>query len=327
MPRLESAARLLILVGGIALGCGSESGLSVDAARGTAGTGGAEAPGMSGGAGGGQAASGSTGAGGMSGSGGADSFGMTGQAGVGSVPVQSIAVSAIVGAVPMCEPDFAHPNVCCRVGGCIEHPNEPFAPCDDSWLTFPNRGRCCPLDGMASCIDVPVVDGGTGTGPGVCSLPCGPEGHSSSGTNFATCGNTTSQLPCVYCCSGSGCTANECNCPAAGPGSPPCACNTLSCGACPDGWQVPAAQVDLCCRTGDGGSAECFSQSVAVSFVEGFSSSSGPSGCDEYRAMGGHVSEITCSATKTPACMCTVDGVMTAPAANGCDLSSCGGQP
>ena len=215
----------------------------------------------------------------------------------------TVAVSAIVGAVPTCGPDFAHPNVCCKAGGCVERPNGPFAPCDDGWLTFLDR-RCCPLDGLMSCIDVPAVDGGTGLGPGVCALPCGPEGHSPSGTNFAACSNTTSQLPCVYCCSGSGCASNVCHCPVAGPGSPPCACNTPSCGACPDGWRAPAAQVDLCCRAGTGGNAECFSQSVAVSFVEGFSSSSGPSDCDVFKATGGHVFEISCVGTKTPACTC-----------------------
>jgi len=305
MSRLELAGYLVAVFAGVGVGCGSGSGLSVDAAAGMAGP--------SGGSGGG---------------GGADSLGQSGGGlGDGGSSMRSVAISDVVGGVPTCGPGFAHPNVCCKTGGCVERPGDPFAPCEDGWLTFPARSRCCPLDGMTSCIALPSVDGGTSPAFGACSLPCGPEGHSASDTNFATCGNEASQLPCVYCCSGNGCPSNVCRCPAQGPDSPPCMCNTPTCGACPDGWQASALQVDLCCRAGAGGRLECFSQSVAVSFVEGFSSFSGPTGCDVYRAMDGHVSEISCDGTKAPACTCTVDGVTTNPTANVCDLSSCGVHP
>lgn len=313
MPRSELVAYLLAVVVGAALGCGSGGGLSVDAAAGKPGTAGGSA-GMSSGASG---AAGSVG----TGSGGGTAVGDGGSA------VRSVAVSGVVGAVPACGPGLAHPNVCCKTGGCIERPDAPFTPCDDGWLTFPARGRCCPLDGTTSCVVVPEVDGGASPAFGACSLPCGPEGHSASGTNFATCGNATGPFDCVYCCSGDLCPSNLCHCPAGGPGSPPCACNTPSCGACPDGWQAPASQVDVCCRSGGAGSTECFSQSVAVSFVAGFSSLTGPMGCDTYRAMAEHVSEISCDSAKSPACTCTVDGVTTTSTSSGCDLSSCGVSP
>jgi hypothetical protein len=64
-----------------------------------------------------------------------------------------------------------------------------------------------------------------------------------------------------------------------------------------------------------------------VSFVEGFSSLSGPAGCDTYQAKGGHVREISCDAAKPPKCTCTIDGVSSAANASSCDLTSCGTSP
>jgi hypothetical protein len=231
----------------------------------------------------------------------------------------AVTVSAVEGAVAPCQAGFAHPNVCCKAGSCLERSNAPFGLCDGDSLTFPDRARCCPLDGTGSCVAAAPADVDAGVLLQACALPCGPEGHSPNGSSFPACGNTSSTIPCEFCCSGSGCASNVCNCPASGP----CACNTPVCGACPDGWQAVAPQVDLCCRGDGSGARQCFSQSVAVSFVEGFASLSGPAGCDTYQAMAGHVREISCDAAKPPKCTCSVDGVSSPAAASSCDLASC----
>jgi hypothetical protein len=111
-------------------------------------------------------------------------------------------------------------------------------------------------------------------------------------------------------------------------GSPPCACNTAQCSACPDGWQgAQTSQVDLCCHTGKSGATECFSQSTQVQGpAEGSSITGGPWGCDDYKSASGHVYEILCDTTKTPQCTCSLDGTITQTFAfkDGCGFSSCG---
>src|SRR5450432_3341291 len=249
------------------------------------------------------------------GCGGHSSFEPPGGADAGSDATFAVSVSGVLGAVAACRSGYAHPNICCKGGGCIERAGHPFAACSDGALTFPARDRCCALNGSENCVAAPGVDGGADAapGPGACSLPCGPEGHLAgdpmSGAGQPACDNASVAGPCLYCCSGESCTSNFCRCPEASPDASSCACNTPSCGACPDGWTVPAPQVDLCCRARGKGATECFSQSTGVSSAEQGGSWSGSSGCGAYTTSGGHLFEISCDAATPSSCTCTIDGV------------------
>ena len=328
MSRLELVGYLVAVFAGVGFGCGSRSGLAVDAAAGIPGTSGGSSPGRQVGVGGATSPVNA----GSGGGGAADSPGQsgTGFGDGGSLVAFSRGLGRRRWRPGRADQASRTRTSAVKLAGWRRAAERPTFAAVRGWMAgrFPARSRCCPLDGMTSCIALPSVDGGTSPAFGACTLPCGPEGHSASGTDLGTCGNEASQLPCVYCCSGNGCSSNVCHRPEQGPGSPPCMCNTPAL-AVPVliGWRAPALQVDLCCRAGADGSSECFSRSVAVSFVEGFSSFSGPTGCDVYRAMDGHVSEISCDGTKASACTCTVDGVTTNPTANVCDLSSCGVHP
>ena len=49
----------------------------------------------------------------------------------------TVLASEIIGPVPACADGFAHPNVCCRQGACVAHPDAPFATCAPGALLFP----------------------------------------------------------------------------------------------------------------------------------------------------------------------------------------------
>jgi hypothetical protein len=245
-----------------------------------------------------------------------------------SADPQAVSMFALIGDVPACAAGYAHPNACCQRGACLEDPSDPFAACDKTSLTFPDRRTCCALADGNACIAASNMDAGIdGAATAPCSLPCGPEGYPAGETQFSACSNPPSAISCVYCCSGLGCPSDECNCPAQFEGSPPCACNTPRCSQCPDGWQaVQASQVDLCCRAGASGSTECFSQSGQVEApAEGSAMTSGPNGCDAYQSANGHFKEVFCDTTMTPQCTCSLDGIITQTSAviDGCSFSIC----
>ena len=237
----------------------------------------------------------------------------------------------VLGPVAACGVGRAHPNICCRGGGCITHLSAPFAACDADALTFPARTRCCLLDdGAGACVDVAPVDvpeAGSVAPSHQCALPCGPEGMPAMASlGFAVC-SSSAVGECEYCCSGQSCVSNVCRCPEQVDGSI-CDCHGPTCGACPESWQASAAQLDVCCRPGG---RECFSQSTEVVDTSGGGGNFSGSGvCDLYAYKEGHVYDAACNVMATPPCRCTVDGTTTKTFASfdeGCDFRACGFPP
>ena len=190
--------------------------------------------------------------------------------------------SSVKGAVPACPSGYAHPNVCCwsapaEATVCVEcTAGSPFDACGAGSLSFPDPVKCCSLDDPAQCVQPEGLDASP-VANARCSLPCGPGGFLPSAVpNWPgpICPPTPTN-GCAWCCddgtpvpgftSSPGCYVWPCSCPVALPDADAsCECGP-SCAPCPSGWQVPTGgQVDLCCRAGDGGAAECFSQAVGV---------------------------------------------------------------
>jgi hypothetical protein len=235
----------------------------------------------------------------------------------------AVPVAEIIGPVSACGAGFAHPNVCCRQGACLEHPRAPFTRCDVTELVFPDRRQCCPLGGVGACVDASNGDAGVDAAvSGPCSLPCGPEGTPSDDATFPVCENMLAQgFECFYCCSGGSCSSNVCRGPMALDGGV-VACNTPACDPCPASWAASAPQVDLCCAD----ATRCFSQSIEVEAPEGSGMSAGPGACDSVAFAGGHLFEAKCDFAAST-CTCTIDGATTATlelAQHSCDLASCG---
>jgi hypothetical protein len=235
----------------------------------------------------------------------------------------TVLASEIIGPVPACADGFAHPNVCCRQGACVAHPDAPFATCAPGALLFPDRRRCCPLEGGA-CIDALISDAASSS---QCALPCGPEGQPASAAPVSpVCGNgPVPGVGCEYCCSGDGCPTDICN----GPASPDggvggVECRIPSCGACAAGWDVPAEQVDLCCAS----PTRCFSQSAEVLAPVGVGTLTSPDACHSSQFAAGHFYDLTCESS-TSSCVCSSDGTITMrlPFTNDCNVRTCGVPP
>jgi hypothetical protein len=250
-------------------------------------------------------------------------WGCSSSATTGDGATVTVLASEIIGPVPACADGFAHPNVCCRQGACVAHPGVPFAACTAGALLFPDRRRCCPLQGGA-CVDAAIADAGSSS---LCSLPCGPEGQTAPGAlSMPVCGAPASDVGCEYCCSGDGCPSNICN---GGPASPDGGvgsggCQITACGACAAGWDVAAAQVDLCCAS----PTRCFSQSTEVIAPEGGGTLTSPDSCHSSQFSGGHLYDLTCMSI-TSSCVCSADGRVTMhlPFTNDCRIGSCGVPP
>jgi hypothetical protein len=236
-----------------------------------------------------------------------------------------VPVSEIIGSVSPCGAGFAHPNICCGGGACVAHPAAPFGPCASDSLIFPDRRQCCPLDGAGTCVDTGTDGAAADAGAaGRCSLPCGPEGRPSDDPTFPACGNVlVSGIPCSYCCSGGSCTSDVCRgCPPIMPDGGVCDCGFPECGACPSGWGVAAAQVDLCCAS----AIRCFSQSSEVRAPAGGGMSGGPNGCESVNFAGGHLYDVKCD-VRASSCTCSFDSTTTMQfdsALGDCSLARCG---
>jgi len=253
----------------------------------------------------------------------------TGDAGTPSVVAPTVVVSDLIGPVAPCGAGFAHPNVCCRDGACLTGGGDPFAACSADALTFPDRHRCCPLDG-GSCVDAPTgAGGGDAAVVGGCSLPCGPEGKPSTDSGIPPCGNgATSNGTCAYCCMGPNCPTNLCTCAQVTPGGSAC-CRLPQCHACPSAWGAAGVQADLCCAS----PSRCFSQSTEVLAPEGGGSLGGPGGCESVEYGNGHLHAITCDAN-TASCLCSIDGTTIEQIENSivngngnCDVQTCAFPP
>jgi hypothetical protein len=181
-----------------------------------------------------------------------------------------ISPALLAGSVAACTTGYAHPNACCVAGPnktttCSESYANPFGPCANGALTFPDPQTCCSLADPCVCVAPDAAPSST------CSYPCGPgayapplDGGVSPCTDVTAVsvdgGGTSPSVSCAYCCFMGACATSASTC-----GDQACGPTTWGCGACPDTFDHVQGIPDLCCR-GDGGpSDECFSQAGQIS--------------------------------------------------------------
>ncbi len=89
--------------------------------------------------------------------------------------LRTVDPASVTGSVPACQPQQAHPNVCCKGGpneasDCVTYVNSPFHKCDDGWTLYPDPGTCCDLNDPKTCV-VPPPGPPPPTG---CGYACAP---------------------------------------------------------------------------------------------------------------------------------------------------------
>ncbi len=255
---------------------------------------------------------------------------------------RAVGFNEFFGDVPSCGQGWAHPNICCQASpdlapACFASAS-PFLPCPASWLTYPDASRCCSLGGDDSCVAGTPHDGGVDGGQDAgqdAGEDAGQDGGQDAGLDSGVDANgdggsdEACQEPCSpgswldgdgNCCWGRG-TVIHCTVRDRCAGSIE-ACTAIlgakstRCGACPEGWAVPAAgQAGLCCRSTP--VAQCFSQAKSIPVARLGSGlfcveppGKGTCRCELTR-VDWRLEATVCDKTASPVCTVTLDGVVT----------------